>query len=113
MSEQWISKKFCKHCEEEEEDCDCEPHHIQAMEDIGLSTYEEAEEAFEWEGDRSDLKDWAEEMCEDIYHAELEALPAFISNTIDWDWVAQQLLMDYYQIQDKDTEDYIYLYRVC
>ena len=109
----WIHKKFCKHCEEEDDLCDCLDYHIQAMEEIGFSTYEDAEEAFEWEGYESDRKEWAQDMCGEIYCTELGVLPAFIVNTIDWDWVAQQLLMDYYQIQDKDTEDYIYLYRVC
>ena len=40
--------------------------------------------------------EWARELCEDIYHTELEALPHFISGTIDWDWVGQQLEYDYY-----------------
>ena len=40
--------------------------------------------------------DWAQEMCEDIYSRELEALPHFITGTIDWDWVGQQLEYDYY-----------------
>ena len=40
--------------------------------------------------------DWAREMCEDIYSRELEALPHFITGTIDWDWVGQQLEYDYY-----------------
>ena len=53
-------------------------------------------------------REWAQEMCEDIYHTELEALPHFISGTIDWDWVGQQLEMDYYTYEVGYTTYYIH-----
>ena len=43
--------------------------------------------------------EWAQEMCEDIYYTELNALPSWITSTIDWDWVGQQLEYDYYTYQ--------------
>lgn len=109
MSEQWIIKKFCKYCDEEDEDCECEPHHIQAMKECGFGSYAAAEEAFEWEGYESDLKDWAYEIVNDT--SDLSDLPSFVERHIDWHGVAQDLLNDYYTIEDEHTKGYIYLYR--
>jgi hypothetical protein len=111
MSEQWITKKFCKHCEEEGEDCDCEPHHIQAMQEIGFGSYADAEEAFEWEGHVRDQNKWAYEFVESCW--DLSYLPSVLTAHIDWRGVADDMLMDYYEVRDKDNKDYIYLYRAC
>ena len=48
-------------------------------------------------GVHDSLADWAEEMCADIYYAEIKGLPGFIKYHIDWAAVAQELLGGDYQ----------------
>jgi len=98
----------CKYCDEEPDDCDCLKHHIRAMEEVGFS-YADAEEAFEWEGHRSRLGDWAEQCCDDCGYP-ISELPWFIANAIDWERVAESLLQDYHEVE---YDNYIYLYRAC
>jgi hypothetical protein len=110
MSEsQWITKKFCRYCEEEDDLCDCLQHHMDFMAEVGCS-YSQAEERFEWEGHESDLGEWASDMCYEVY-PHLCDIPTFITIVINWAEVASVMVNDYYQIADRENKNYIYLYR--
>ena len=85
------------------------PAFLMAEEMIGrFPSQEEVENLMDvWEM-VDDTSEWAEELCSEIYHTELEAVPHFITVTIDWEWVADQLLHDYYSYRYGTT---IYLIR--
>jgi antirestriction protein len=54
-----------------------------------------------YRGAFSNLADWAEEMCSDIYDID-KALPSFITHHIDWEAVAERELIlggDYFSIE--------------
>ena len=56
--------------------------------------------------DEDDFEEYCEELVEDI--EDIGGLPSYISNNIDWEGVAEDLKVDYSEVEFRDTT---YLYR--